>query len=488
MLPAALALPFGSLVTDRFPRQRVLVFVYALQGLLLGAVAAVIAADGPAAVTYLLVALVGVAAAPCRPAQLSLAPVFSRSPQELVAANVTQTTFEGLATLLGPALAGVLLAVGDASVALAASAAVSLAGALLVAGLRTDADPTRAARRDREPIPVALAGGVRELVRLPDVATIVGAFWAQTLVRGMLNVYVVTLALTTLGLGQAGVGFLSAMFGAGVMLGALVATTLVGRRRLSRPFLLGLTLWGAPLVAIGVWPTLGVAVAALVVSGIGNAELDVSGFTLMQRLADDRVLGRVFGVMYVGILATVGIGSILAPLAIRGLGLRGAVAASGALLPAVALVLYRRLTRVDEHSSVPEAELGLIRSVSLFEPLPPTSLEKLARAAVWAHVPAGDDVVREGERGDTFYVVAEGSLVVTSDGSRLRDLTAGDFFGEIALLRDVARTATVEARSDATLLVVHRLDFLSAILGTLESATSAEEIVSRRIDPVPVLR
>jgi MFS family permease len=328
---------------------------------------------------------------------------------------------------------------------------------------------------------------VRELVRLPDVATIVAAFWAQTLVRGMLNVYVIALALTTLGLGQAGVGFLSAMFGAGVMLGALVATTLVGRRRLSRPFLLGLTLWGAPLVAIGVWPTLGVAVAALVVSGIGNAELDVSGFTLMQRLADDRVLGRVFGVMYVGILATVGIGSILAPLAIHALGLRGAVAASGALLPAVALVLYRRLTRVDEHSSVAEAELDLIRSVSLFGPLPPTSLEKLARAAVWARVPAGADVVREGERGDTFYVVAEGSLAVTSGERRLRNLTTRDFFGEIALLRDVARTATVEARSDATLLVIHRLDFLSAILGTLDSATSAEEIVSRRIDPVPAL-
>src|SRR5256885_10846242 len=123
------------------------------------------AADGPAAVTYLLVALVGVAAAPCRPAQLSLAPVFSRSPQELVAANVTQTTFEGLATLLGPALAGVLLAVGDASVALAASAAMSLASALLVAGLRTETGPTTAARRVREPSPAALSCGLRDLVR-----------------------------------------------------------------------------------------------------------------------------------------------------------------------------------------------------------------------------------------------------------------------------------------------------------------------------------
>jgi MFS family permease len=488
MLPAAVALPFGSIVTDRFPRQRVLVLVYALQALVLAAVAAVIRADGPAAATYVLIALVGIVAAPCRPAQLALAPVFSRSPEELVAANVTQTTFEGLASLLGPALAGVLLAVGDASIALAASAAVSLACALLVAGLRTDTDPTRAARRRSERVLTTLAGGAQELARLPDVASIVGAFWVQTLVRGMLNVYVVTLALTTLGLGDAGVGLLSAMFGAGVILGALAATTLVGRRRLSRPLVLGLVLWGLPLVAIAVWPTVAVAVAALVVSGIGNAELDVSGFTLMQRLVDDRVLGRVFGVFYVGVLATVGIGSIVAPLAIDALGIRGAVAASGALLPVIAVVLYRRIARVDERASVPEAELDLIRSVPLFEPLPPTSLEKLARAGVWQRAEAGARIVCEGEHGDTFYVIAEGLLAVTSGGRRLGDLTVGDFFGEIALVRDVARTATVEAQTDATLLAVHRLDFLSAILGTLESAATAEEIVSRHLDAVPVLR
>src|SRR5256885_558528 len=153
-----------------------------------------------------------------------------------------------------------------------------------------------------------------------------------------------------------------------------------------------------------------------------------------------RVLCPGFGVLYGGSLAAVGSGGVHAPVGIHGMGLRGAVAASGALLPAVALVLYRRLTRVDEHASVPEAELDLIRSISLFEPPPPTSLEKLARAAVRARVPAGANVVREGMSG----------------GRRLRDLTARDFFGEIALLRDVARTATVEARSDATLLVVHR--------------------------------
>jgi hypothetical protein len=192
-------------------------------------------------------------------------------------------------------------------------------------------------------------------------------------------------------------------------------------------------------------------------------------------------------VFYVGVLATVGIGSIVAPLAIHALGIRGAIAATGALLPAVALVLYRRIERIDERATVPEAELDLIRSVPLFEPLPPTSLEKLARAAVWEPAPAGTDVVREGEHGDTFYVVAEGSLVVKAAGHRLEDLAAGDFFGEIALLRDVERTATVEALTDANLLAVHRLDFLSAILGTLESATTADDIVSRRLDRVAAL-
>ena len=118
MLPAAVALPFGAAVADRFPRHRVLVVVYVAQALLVAGVATVIAAGGPSSLTYLLIALVGVAAAPCRPAQLAFAPVLARTPEELVAANVTQMTFEGRATLLGPALAGVVLAVSGPPAAL----------------------------------------------------------------------------------------------------------------------------------------------------------------------------------------------------------------------------------------------------------------------------------------------------------------------------------------------------------------------------------
>jgi MFS family permease len=481
MLPAAVALPFGATVIDRFARHRVLVVVYGAQAILLAATAVTIGADGPRAMVYVLTALVGIVAAPCRPAQLAMTPVIARAPEELVAANVTQTTFEGVASFVGPALAGVLLALSGASLALAAAAAVAAGSAFLIVGVGTGSDPTRLARRRGEAVGAGLLGGVRELVHRPDVAVIIGGFWFQTLVRGMLNVYVVTLALTTLGLGEGGAGYLSGAFGAGVILGALVTTTLVGRRRLSRPFALGLVLWGLPLVAVAAQSTVVITAAALVVSGVGNAELDVSGFTLMQRLADDRVLGRVFGVMYVGVLATTGIGSIIAPLLIHAFGLRGAVAVSGALLPVVAVLLFRRFSEMDSRATAPEG-LELLTATPLFAPLPPTSLEKLARSARRQRLDARTTVLEEGDSADTFYVVVDGSLGVTTDGRPSKDLGAGDFFGEIALVRDVPRTATVTTLTETTLLAIDRTDFLAAVLGTRASLAASDEVIARRIN------
>jgi hypothetical protein len=219
--------------------------------------------------------------------------------------------------------------------------------------------------------------------------------------------------------------------------------------------------------------------------------LDVAGFTQMQRVADDRVLGRVFGLFYVGILATTGIGSIAVPALIDLIGIRGALALGGALLPAAALVIYPRLNRVDDYASVPEAALSAVAAVPLFEPLPPTSLEKLARAALPETIGAGTAVVAQGERGDTFYVVVDGTLEVSSDGRQLRTLGPGDFFGEIALIRDVPRTAAVSAATDSAVLAIRRMDFLSAVLGSPESAETVEEIVSSRVgasgDAVAVL-
>jgi MFS family permease len=266
-----------------------------------------------------------------------------------------------------------------------------------------------------------------------------------------------------------------------MLVGAIVAASLVGRRRLSRPFAAGLALWGLPLAAVAAWPQTGVALTAFAVAGLGNAVLDVSGFTLIQRVAPDRALGRVFGVMFVGVVASVGLGSIAAPVAIDLLGLRWALASTGAILPLLAVVLLPRLTKVDSRAVVADSTLDAIAAVPLFAPLPPVSQEKLARAATPLPLAAGETLMRAGERGDAFYVLLDGALRVTDEGLALRDLGPGDCCGEIALMRDVPRTATVEAVTDARLLVVHRPDFLSAVLGTPEAGAAAERIITQRL-------
>ena len=125
MIPAAIALPFGSLLTDRYSRQRVLLGIHAGRALLFGAIAVALAAESSRTVIFALAALAAVAGAPERPATLSLVPTLARTPRELVATNVSSSTLEGLGTLVGPVLGGVLAATAGVDVAVAVAAAVS---------------------------------------------------------------------------------------------------------------------------------------------------------------------------------------------------------------------------------------------------------------------------------------------------------------------------------------------------------------------------
>ena len=96
MIPAAIALPFGSMLADRYARQRVLLGIHASRALLLAAMAVALAADSSRALVFAFAALVAVAGAPERPATLSLVPMLARTPRELVATNVSSSTLEGL--------------------------------------------------------------------------------------------------------------------------------------------------------------------------------------------------------------------------------------------------------------------------------------------------------------------------------------------------------------------------------------------------------
>ena len=313
------------------------------------------AAHAPALAVYLLVAVSSLAATPYRSAHLAMVPLVARTPVELVAMNVTGGTLEGLATFAGPALAAVFLLRGEPWFVLAVTAVIAALGVVAVSRVRVGVDPSKALRRTPDRPLVVLIGGLTELRKNSDLAIVVGCCVVQLLVRGFLTVLLVSVSFDLLGLKSSGVGWLAAMLGIGGIVGGLGAVALTGRRRLGRPFALALSLWGLPIVLIGVHPTTAIVVVALFTIGVGNALLDVSGLTLIQRLGSDRSLGRVFGVLFTVGIALGGVGALTAPVLVSALGLRVVLVVVGAILPMLALVLTPRLRSLDDRSEpVPE--------------------------------------------------------------------------------------------------------------------------------------
>jgi MFS family permease len=482
MVPAAIALPFGAMLSDRYPRQRVLLAIYGTRALLLVAMVAALAAESSRALIFALAAVAAVASAPIRPATLSLVPLLARNPRELVATNVSSSTLEGVGTLVGPAVGGVLAAGPGVETAVAAAAAVNVVCAVLVLRIRRAGDVSGARRRIERDLREELLGGVHTLAREPHPRLIVLLFNSQTMVRGLLNVLLVVASIELLGLGEAGVGWLNAALGAGGLLGGLAAVTLVARRRLAGIFGVGLVLWGAPIALVGIWPRAGWALVCLGLVGVGNALLDVSGFTLLHRTVDEHLLGRVFGVFEIGVALATAVGSVLGSILVDQLGIRAALVVSGAILPILALLSLHRLRRIDASAEVPERELKLVSAVPLFSPLPPTTLERLAARLERLAISAGQTVVERGETGDRFYLIASGKVDVVRDDETMTTLGAGDYFGEIALLHDVPRTATCTARTDAEIYALSRDVFVAAVSGDVRASAEAESVIGKRLE------
>jgi predicted MFS family arabinose efflux permease len=487
MAPAAIALPIGGMLCDRYPRQRVLLGMYLLRATTLAAMALALAADSPHVLVFTLAGLTAIVGAPVRPATLALVPMLARTPHELVAANVSSSTLEGLGTFVGPAVGGVLAARAGPDVAVAAAAAVYIVCALLVGGIRREGDVARGRQRIERDTVGELLGGLRTLRREPQPRLIVLLFASQAMVRGLLNVLLVVAAIDLLDIGEAGVGWLNAVLGAGGLIGGLASVSLVRRRRLGGAFGIALVLWGAPISFIGLWPAAAWAMVCLAVVGIGNALLDVSGFTLLQRTVDEHVLGRVFGVFEIGVAAAVALGSVLGPIEISALGTRTALIVTGLLLPALAALTRAGMRSIDDASSVPERELELLSGVPLFAPLPVTTLERLASRVVDLEVPAGTALVEQGAPGDLFYLIAAGEIDVVRDGTLVRTLDPGDYFGEIALLHDVPRVASCIARTQAEVFTLDRERFVAAVGGDIRTSATAEDVISTRLSELAAL-
>jgi Cyclic nucleotide-binding domain len=476
LLPAAAVAPIASVLTDRKGGAFGLWVGYIGQALSIGATAALLLSQAPSIAIYAAAVAAASAVTLTRPAHAALLPALVDDPRELTAANVVTGWLESVSFFVGPGLAGVLIAVDGPGLACALFAGGVTLSALLVAPLRSrgPAGPS-AATEDKLEEAAAVMGVLRSE---PGVAILLTLVAAQYVAIGALDVLVVVLAIKVLALGSSGAGYLDAAFGAGGVLGGIVAIGLIGRSRLVPPLLLAAFAWGAAFLLLGAWPTVVGAFALLAAAGAGRTLLDVAGRTLLQRIVPDGVRGRVFGVLEGASMLTLAIGSASVPLLASIGGPRTAVAGVGGLLVLGAAATGHLLVRLESAAPAISAELSLLRGSPIFGVLGAAQLEGVARSLLREDVAAGDVVVREGERGDRFYLVGSGRLLVTVAGIDRAGLASGDGFGEIALLRDGLRTATVTALEPVTLYALEREAFLDAVTGSTHAHRAAEHLVA----------
>ena len=256
---------------------------------------------------------------------------------------------------------------------------------------------------------------------------------------------------------------------------------LVGRPRLAGPLAGSIAVWSVAFLGLAALPGVGAALGLLLLAGGAEKSFDVTGRMLLQRVARPDALAGVFGLLEWLQNGGYAVGSLLAPALVALGGAPAAFIGVGAILPLTALLTGRRLLDIDRHATVPVVEVALLRSMPLFEALPPATLESLARALAPLTLSAGTDVIREGEDGDRFFVIADGEVDVVASGRHVSTLRRGDGFGEIALLHDVPRTATVTARTDVHLYALEREIFLVTLTGHAASHRSAHELADRRL-------
>ena len=478
LVPTLIA-PFAGLPTVRWAPEVVLRAVNTIRTLAIGLALVAVGLDLPVEFLYLVVALEAGVGAFTRPLHMALLPAVARTPGQLIAANVTSSAAEGLGTFVGPALAGLLLVATGPVGALLAVLALYAVGLGAIARLHVPA----VGRSDASIRAVVsqLSAGVSALAHLPGPRLIVLGIGLQTFVRGLLTVLVVVAAIELLPMGDPGVGVLNAALGLGGLAGAIVAITLAGRERLAPAFGLAMAGWGAPIAVIGLLVHPLVALVAMLAIGVSNALLDVSGFTLIQRTTPNASRIAVLGLIDSVANGGVAVGGLVASVLIEGLGIRGALIVSGLILPIGALLFTPALRRMDEGAIGGGRRAELVHGDPLFAPLSLATVEYLAARLVPVTFADGEWVMREGEPGLVYVIIDTGTLEVSQAGRTLRTIGPGSGVGEIALMQQVPRTASVRAVGPVTAFSLDQSAFLEAVTGHADSQAAATSQVQARL-------
>lgn len=486
LVPAALAAPLTARIGDRMPRGRALTLAYAATGTAMLATWWAMWVGLSPPIVYGLAAVVVVAYTSIRPIQSAILPAVVGRAEQLTAANALSTILEGTGVLIGPLLCGVIVAVASPAMVYLGAGLATLIAALLVGPLRSLANrPVRPATSDREPQREARSTrtGIQVVAAEPGRALAIILLAVRFGVAAGMDVLLVLASIELLGMGQAGAGFLSAAIGVGWVVGGTLTLAVVGRPRLTPLLLGGACIWAVPVLGVARVTEGAPALILLVGAGIGLAIVDVAVRTVLQRLVTVEDLPGVFGLAEGASMGGAAAGALAAGALVVVLGLGGAIVVTAVLLPLVAVSILPTIGRDEAAHPIPFREIALLRRLPLFALVPPPALESAASGLSRVVLPTGRSIITEGEVGDRFYAIEDGEVQVSQGDDVIGRLGPGASFGELALIRDIPRTASVVAVTNVVLHALDRDAFLVAITASPRAADEAARIAAAY--PVP---
>jgi MFS family permease len=459
-VPALVLGSYSGVVAERFERVRLMVVLdLACAGLMAG-LATVSALRGPALLAIAFGAATSVVTTPYLPAVSAITPRLVPE-SELAAANTIRNTVDNLAIIAGPAVGAVMLLAGSPTVAFVANGVSFLASAALVSRVGARSTPVDVTEGGSVGPLRQMAVGVRALAGSSSALLLVLFCLVTSFIYGTDTVLLIVVSEQRLGTGSSGYGWLLAGIGIGGVAVAALVARMSAWPRLAPAIIAGLACYCVPTLALLVVRQPVVAVIIEVVRGGGTIVVDVLAVTALQRAVPEDQLGRVFGAFWTFVLLAISLGALVAPLLLRAGGLRSALWVVGGAVPVLCLAGWPALRAMDERNVVRLAHISsrvtLLEGAAVLAGAPHAALERLAAASTEVEMPAGRDVVVEGDEADTLYVVERGQLRVHARRrgaveQELAILRAGDVFGEIGVLEKIPRTATVSTVEDCALL------------------------------------
>jgi MFS family permease len=501
LTPCILLAPFIGAIADRRRPTHVLCVGYGSQTLAIVGVALAIAMRVPTPVVFILAPLTTLTLMVTRPTHAALLPTIVRTPEELTAANVMGGWSDGAASLVGPVVVGVMFAWRGAWLAVFSMAGLTLVSTVLiasvigpVAAVSSDSTlPKREAASGRGRGVIDRVGGARETLaavrsrtaanvittlRHPQMRVLLTLQTFYYMLLGSLDLLCVILAVEYLHMGRGGAGFLNAAVGGGALLAGFITAFLVGRRYIANLMTLTLAISVACLAVIGTIRSVGPVVIILGAVGLFGMVFSVSAQTLLLRSVPSDSIAGTFSILEAFLNFGLALGAVMVRVAMAVGGLRLALFAPAIIALVLISGTWHRLREIDVAATVPQVEIQLLRSNPIFAALSAPSIEALARGVEPVTQSAGTVVFTEGDSGDCYYAVADGQLSVTRQGRVVQTLSRGGGFGELALVRDIPRQATVTATTDALLYRIYKESFIETLTGHASAALAAEEIIT----------